>query len=173
MILAKGEFVKAGSKIHEVPRESVTIQVARRFAAPAETVFDAWLDPKLARKFLFTTPTGTMKEVAIDARVGGTFTIIDTRDGQDVPHRGEYLAIDRPHHLVFTFSVMDFPPTRVTIDIAAQLGGSEIVLKHEGVWAEYADRTIEGWTKILGNLATALATADSDSIPAANNRAEL
>jgi len=141
----------------------MTIQVARRFEAPAEKVFDAWLNPHIARKFLFTTPTGTMKEVAIDAHVGGVFTIVETRDGQDVPHHGEYLAIDRPRHLVFTFAVMDFPATRVTLDIAEQTGGSEIVLKHDGVWVDYADKTMEGWTKILNNLATALATGDSGS----------
>ncbi len=155
--------MKADKKIQEAPHETVTVHVSRRFDAAAEKVFDAWLDPLLARKFLFATPSGTMKEVAIDARVGGALTIIETRDGQDVPHHGEYLAVDRPRHLVFTFAAMNFPATRVTLDIAEQLGGSEIVLTHDGVWTDYADKTMEGWTKILNNLATALAPGDSGS----------
>lgn len=50
-----------------------TIIITRRFDFSIERVFDAWLDPAKASKFLFTTPTGKMVRVEIDARVGGSF----------------------------------------------------------------------------------------------------
>jgi uncharacterized protein YndB with AHSA1/START domain len=66
-----------------------TIVITRRFAFSIERVFDAWLDPAKASKFLFTTPTGKMVRVEIDARVGGSFNIT-RRDGDDVEHvRGQ------------------------------------------------------------------------------------
>ena len=93
--------------------------VSHRFAAPPERVFDAWLDPKLAGRFLFATPTGQMIKAEIDPRVGGAFVFVDRRDGEDVEHVGEYLELDRPRRIVFTFGVPKFAVefSRVTVDI--------------------------------------------------------
>ena len=94
----------------------------------------------------------------IDARIGGAFTFVDRRDGEDVLHTGEYLEIDRPRRLVFTFSVDSSPGDRVTIDIVLLESGSELTLTHEmqPEWAEYASRTEQGWAGILEGLATTL-----------------
>jgi uncharacterized protein YndB with AHSA1/START domain len=133
----------------------VTVKVSHRFTATAERVFDAWLDPAKARKFLFATPTGEMVQVDIDPRVGGRFTITDRRDGVDVAHTGEYLAIDRPRRLVFTFGVPMYSPifTTVTIDIVPTDDGCELTLTHEGVLPEYESGSYKGWGMILDKLA--------------------
>jgi uncharacterized protein YndB with AHSA1/START domain len=137
----------------------VTVRVARRFDAAPERVFDAWLDPARAGKFLFATATGRMVRVAIDARIGGRFAFVDRRDGEDIEHVGEYLEIDRPRRLVFTFAVPKFSAqaTRVAIDIAPAGSGCTLTLTHEGVLPDYAGRTEAGWTGILDGLAGALA----------------
>jgi uncharacterized protein YndB with AHSA1/START domain len=135
-----------------------TVRVSRQFAHPAEAVFDAWLNPALAGKFLFATPTGMMKTVEIDAQVGGKFNIVETRDGEDAVHVGEYLEIDRPHRLVFSFGdgvAFDF--ATVTIEIVATPQGCELTLTHEGVLEQWAAQTNTGWTTILEGLDKALA----------------
>ena len=136
-----------------------TVRVTRRFDASAERVFDSWLDPKTAGRWLFATATGQMVRVEIDARIGGGFIFVDRRDGEDVEHRGEYLVIDRPRRLVFTFGVPKYSSetTRVCVDIVSRETGCELTLTHEGVLPEYADRTKGGWTEILGRLAAGLA----------------
>jgi uncharacterized protein YndB with AHSA1/START domain len=134
--------------------------VTHSFAAAPERVFDAWLDPAIARRFLFATPTGEMIRAEIDARVGGAFTFVDRRpDMGDVLHTGQYLEIDRPRRLAFTFGVPQFNPgfTRVLVEFApAPDGGCQVTLTQSDVPTEWADRSKEGWAMILGWLETVL-----------------
>jgi uncharacterized protein YndB with AHSA1/START domain len=140
------------------PKPTATVRLSRRFRASPERVFDAWLDPAKARRFLFATPAGKVIRADIDARVGGSFVIVDRRDGEDVEHTGEYLEIVRPRRLKFTFRVPKFSAADsvVTLDIAAVDGGCELTLTHEGVLAEYADKTPEGWGMIFDGLTSLL-----------------
>lgn len=139
--------------------EAIVLTVSRRFDAPPERVFDAWLDPASVGRWLFATPDGSMERVEIDARVGGRFQIDERRGGELAEHFGEYLEIDRPHRLVFSFAAMrDSGYTRVTVTIAADGDGALLTLVHEmdPQWADYEERTRQGWTKILEGLARTL-----------------
>jgi uncharacterized protein YndB with AHSA1/START domain len=135
-----------------------TIRVTHHFSQSPERVFDAWLDPRKARRFLFATAMGQMVRAEIDPRVGGKFIFVDRRNGEDIDHVGEYLEIDRPRRLVFAFAVPKFSAerTRVTVEIAPSVGGCVLILTHEGVLPEYASRTEGGWKLILEGLAAAL-----------------
>jgi uncharacterized protein YndB with AHSA1/START domain len=141
-------------------RTPLVLRVTRRFAASAERVFDAWLDPEKARSFLFATPSGEMVTVEIDGRVGGSFYIVERRDGDDAEHYGEYLEIDRPRRLAFTFANQKGAKNgdRVSIDIVPLQSGCELTLTHEmsPEWAEWADRTRQGWTDIVEGLGRVL-----------------
>jgi uncharacterized protein YndB with AHSA1/START domain len=136
------------------------LSVRRRFAAPPERVFDAWLDPALAKRFLFATPGGEMIRADVDARVAGRFNFTDRRPAMgDVEHVGEYLEIERPHRLRFTFAVPKYDPryTTVAVDIASlPEGGCELTLTHEGVPEAWRDQTKQGWGMILDALAQTL-----------------
>ena len=140
------------------PAASVIVRVTRRFEASPERVFDAWLDPQSAGKWLFATPTGQMVRVEIDPRTGGKFIFVDRRDGEDVEHTGEYLEMDRPRRLVFTFVVEKFSKqcSRVTVEFAPSDSGCELALAHENVLPEYVGRTEAGWSGVLDGLAVAL-----------------
>jgi uncharacterized protein YndB with AHSA1/START domain len=133
------------------------LRITRRFDASIERVFDAWLDPEKAGKWLFATPTGKIVRVEIDARVGGSF-VFTRRDDEDIEHVGTYLEIDRPRRLVFTFGVPKFSAeiTRVTLDLKPLPNGCELTLTHEGVLPEWLERANEGWIKILEALAANL-----------------
>jgi uncharacterized protein YndB with AHSA1/START domain len=135
------------------------VRVTRRFSASSERVFDAWLDAAFMRRWLFATPGGVMVRAEADPRVGGRFVFVETRDGVDVEHIGEYLEIDRPRRLAFSFAVPAFSAetTRVTLEITPVNAGCELVLVHQGVLLDYEARTTEGWTGILAGLARNLA----------------
>jgi uncharacterized protein YndB with AHSA1/START domain len=141
----------------------ISVTLSRRFRASAERVFDAWLDPALASRWLFTTDQSEVTRCEIDARVGGRFEIVDHRDDGDIRHIGEYVVVERPSRLVFTFGVPQFSPhfDLVTITITATNDGCELTLTnamHQSN-AEWAEPTREGWAKILGSLARELGEA--------------
>lgn len=138
--------------------QPVILTVTRDYAAPAEAVFDAWLDPEQARGFLFATPDGEMIQCEIDARVGGHGLIVERRAGGDARHRIQFEAIERPERLVFLFAADPAEEgqwTRVSIAIAATDAGCILTLTHEmdPQWAAYEDQTRQGWTMILESLA--------------------
>ena len=136
------------------------VRVTRRFEAPPHKVFDAWLDPAKARRFLFATPDGEMVRCDIDARVGGRFTLIDRRpEVGDAEHVGQYEVIERPSLLVFTFAVPQYDPgvTRVRVEIGPDGAGSMLTLIHEGVLPDWEAQTQQGWGMILESLEQVLA----------------
>lgn len=139
--------------------KTAQVRVTHRYDAAPEKVFDAWLDPKIAGRFLFATPDGQMVKAEIDPRVGGHFNFTDRRpDMGDVEHVGSYLEIDRPRRLVFDFAVPAYEATKtvVTIEIAPSGSGSELTLTHDGVFEQYVTQTQQGWGMILDGLANAL-----------------
>lgn len=134
----------------------VRARVTRRFRASAEDVFDAWLNPELARQW-FAPGLGEMTRVEIDPRVGGTFWLVQRRGAEEAQHTGEYLELDRPRRLVFTWRT---PPltesSRVIVEIAAKGDGCELTLTHEmdQQWAAFVDRAAGAWQKMAEAIAT-------------------
>jgi uncharacterized protein YndB with AHSA1/START domain len=145
---------------------NASVRVTRRFAASAERVFDAWLDPVLAAKWLFRSEDGEPVTAEIDARVGGGFKVVAHRPDGDVTHVGEYRIVDRPRRLVFTFAVPQFSPEfdLVTVEIRPVDGGCELTLINEmspAIYAEWGEKTREGWASMLDRLVGALETANA------------
>jgi uncharacterized protein YndB with AHSA1/START domain len=145
----------------------VIVRVSHRYSASAERVFDAWLTPGQASRFLFRTRTGNVMQCEITPEVGGGFTVTDRRpaaDGDesvfDVVHMGKYVEIDRPKRLVFDFSVLTFgsdDTTRVAVEVAP-LGplASELTLTHNlgnsALARNMEETTRKGWNTMLATL---------------------
>jgi uncharacterized protein YndB with AHSA1/START domain len=134
------------------------IRVTRRFRAPPQQVFDAWLDPSLAGQWLFATASRPMTHVEIDARVAGSFVLAPCKDDTIAGHRGEYVEIVPPRRLVFTLCMPDQPHvvTRVMVDITRSKTGCELVLTHVNVPPQRAQHTEVRWTGILYGLGVML-----------------
>ena len=146
--------------------DPVIVRVTHRYNVAVERVFDAWLTPAQAGRFLFATRTGNILYCEIDPVVGGQFRVTDRRPDADAEesfydaeHRGTYVEIEKPHRLAFDFSTdpLGQNATRVTVDFVTMgVSITEIVLTHNLGWGTeamaYAERTRQGWTKMLEQL---------------------
>ncbi len=140
-------------------RVNLTARATQHFDTTPERVFDAWLDPVVIRQW-FAPGLGEMISIDVDARVGGSFSWVQRRDGEDIDHIGVYFELDRPRRLAFTWGVAPEPTSsRVIIEIVEVANGCELTLSHElhADWVDYVDRSAAAWGKMLGEMAQVLA----------------
>jgi uncharacterized protein YndB with AHSA1/START domain len=140
---------------------SQKLRITHRYSASPERVFDAWVDPEIARQWLFTSP-GTdiaRRQVEIDARPGGKWRMTNPMDEAEIEGIGEYLEVDRPRRIVFTFAIPQFGPhtDRLVVEIVPDGTGCILTLTHELLPIEFHDATEHGWGKMFDRLERVLA----------------
>jgi uncharacterized protein YndB with AHSA1/START domain len=128
----------------------------RVLAASPEEVFAAWSDPESLRVWMCP---GDLRwaEAEVDFRVGGRFRIVMHGDTPYAQH-GEYLEIDPPKRLVFTWisewisEAEAHTRVEVTLEPASD-GGTRLQLVHDALppGDAYAGHE-EGWRSILEKL---------------------
>jgi len=138
------------------PGSTHPLRITRRFDASPERLFDAWLDPTIARQWLFSSPGADLaaRRVEIDPRVGGKRLMTNQHQGVEILGLGEYLEIDRPRRLVFTFAIPQFSPDfdRIVVEIVSEGSGSLLTLTHEKLPPEFHDATESGWLEMFETL---------------------
>ena len=133
----------------------LTVNINKIIHAPIEKVFDAWLNPKMLSKFMMPMPGMPEPDVKNDARKGGKFTIIMHVGDDNLPHNGEYLTINRPNKLVFTWvSDNSVDNSRVTLNFTKiDDNKTNISLSQDKLFDEKSRSDHEGgWGNILDKL---------------------
>jgi uncharacterized protein YndB with AHSA1/START domain len=127
-------------------------------AAPRQSVFDAWSQAESMSVWMCPSSTMSSASVEIDFRKGGEFRIVMHGEEGDYEQRGEYLEIDPPHRLVFSW-ISHFMPeglqkTRVTLTLEeADAEKTMLTLIHDELPAgDHYDGHVEGWAEILQRL---------------------
>ncbi|MFC3209786.1 SRPBCC family protein [Planomicrobium okeanokoites] len=155
---------------------TIVLTMARRINANSTDVFKAWTKPELMKKWLFTTEA-TNVVAKNDLRVGGKWEIVDRREGEEYRATGEYLEIDAPHRLGFTFEMPQFNDLQDQVIVWVSPVGQacemtfkqEIVVPHEESWGpediqqamkEYSEQSEEGWDKMFEGLKQLVETGD-------------
>jgi uncharacterized protein YndB with AHSA1/START domain len=137
-----------------VNAQTGALVVERVLPAEPEEVFDAWTTP--SRMAAWMSPVGAA-EAEADLRVGGSFRVVMVE--ARLEHTGEYLEIDPPSRLVFTW-VSPFTgaePSVVTVEMLPHDDGTRVVLTHERLPEDVVDGHRDGWRTMVGRLARVLA----------------
>lgn len=153
------------------------VRITRSIAATPEEVYDAWLDPQSLAEWMVPIPGGRT-EAQTDPRVGGGFLIVMHGAQASYPTRGEYLRLERPRLLEFTW----YPDNRkalpdegtawlrvtdqksiVTIELKPlDKGRTELSLRHRLLpSAESVQGHHEGWSRGLDRLVETFARKHS------------
>jgi uncharacterized protein YndB with AHSA1/START domain len=130
------------------------VEIVRTIDATPQELFDAWLDPEALASFLAPVPGILAKEVRVDARVGGAFSLVFHLGERRVPIRGEYKELSRYTRIAFSW--LDHgttPESLVTLDFEEVAEGTQFTLRHTGFISEEerADHE-EGWGEIVATL---------------------
>jgi uncharacterized protein YndB with AHSA1/START domain len=140
---------------------SRTLRLERTFDAPAQAVFDAWTSEEVLRRWFHAGHDWETTEAQIDLRVGGSVRVVmrNPHDTGEAGGGGQYLEIDPPRRLVFTW-LWDDTDTRTLIEVDFEEAGGVTTVRftHSDLWSEEAVRSHEdGWGKCFDNLERALA----------------
>ncbi|CAN5915473.1 hypothetical protein BH23ACT10_BH23ACT10_06310 [soil metagenome] len=138
------------------------VVVERDIAAPPEVVFAMFTEPHLLVRWLGDT-------AELDPAPGGIFRF--TLGDQDAC-RGEYVELDPPHRLVFTWGweKAEAIPVRAgstIVDVSLQPipPGTHLTLTHRGLDGSAAALHEHGWARFLTRLDAVVAETDPGRDP--------
>ncbi|WP_299817331.1 SRPBCC domain-containing protein [uncultured Roseibium sp.] len=137
------------------------------FRASPERVFRAFTEPKDVQAW-FVPSSGNLVSAEIDLKIGGRWCFVIERTAEKQIHfEGEYLALDPPNRLEFSWRhVQEFADGRreatdashVTVTFTETGKATEVRLRHEAIKTEDARRGVGGgWDGCFGRLADLVA----------------
>jgi uncharacterized protein YndB with AHSA1/START domain len=123
-----------------------------RICAPPADVFPYFVDPALMIQWI-----GEWADLRPEP--GGIFAL----DISKTPVRGEYVEVEPPRRVVFTWGVAgkdSLPPGSTTVEVVLTADGPDTVVElfHHDLPAEEFDSHLEGWRTMLDRLVVRLRT---------------
>jgi uncharacterized protein YndB with AHSA1/START domain len=140
--------------------DAPVVRVQRVMPATPDVVFDQWLDPESLEEWMCPRPARCVA-ITVEPRVGGVVRFDVDDLGSSVLITGQFLAIDRPHLLRFTWSNSNWEdPTSVSVvTVSFEPFNAEQTLmsiEHSLMPPKEFDNFHKGWTKTSDQLAAFL-----------------
>lgn len=107
-----------------------SLKIVRTFNVSPQAVFDAFTKPEVMKLWWELSTT-----FDIDLQVGGTWTIVRVEEDGTYTATGEYLEVNVPHRLSYTYSMPQLSDNTdvITIDIIpTENGGSQMTFVVSG-----------------------------------------
>lgn len=121
--------------------------------ASAERVFEALVDPRQRIQWWGLQGRFETTHMESDLRAGGAWEMRGKRmDGGLFTLRGEYLRIERPRLLEFTFTDWERAHSVVRFELEETSGVTNVRLVHSGFADTTAREKYQGWPSLLALL---------------------
>jgi uncharacterized protein YndB with AHSA1/START domain len=140
--------------------DAATVRVQRVMPAAPHVVFDEWLDRESLQEWMCPRPVRVL-DVTVEPHVGGAVRFDVDDEGTRVLISGQFLTIDRPHLLRFTWTNSNWAdPTRESVvNVAFQPVGDDETLmsiEHSLLPPEEFESFDSGWTLTIEQFAAVL-----------------
>jgi uncharacterized protein YndB with AHSA1/START domain len=139
----------------------LVLRIERTFDAPVEEVFAAWTSEEVMRRWWYVGDIPEDVSEEVDVRVGGKLRlVVRSSDGDVRGGRGEYVEVDPPRRLAYTWRWDHEPRERqlVEVEFSDQGEATKVILTNSGFKTEERrDAHAEGWPKCFDLLERALA----------------
>lgn len=137
------------------------LRLERTFDAPVATVFDAWSDEAVLRRWFHAVQGWETSEASVDLRVGGGVRVVmhDPHKDEDHGGGGRYTEVDRPNRLAFTWT-WDGEDRETLIEIEFEPAGEATTVRFTHSNLLDHERVLDhekGWIGCFENLERALA----------------
>lgn len=123
--------------------------------ARPETVFEFFVDPNRLVRWMGDSAT-------LEPRPGGLFRLAYGEHGENGTVRGEYLTVEKPGKVVFTWGWEDpadpVQPGGSTVEVTLRedAGGTLVRIRHTGLSGDSRRSHEEGWAYFVGRLVEAV-----------------
>jgi uncharacterized protein YndB with AHSA1/START domain len=140
--------------------ETPTAVVRQRLPAPPEVVYEEWTDPAKLAGWMCPRPARCL-DAAADPQIGGVVRFDIEEAGQRFRVSGNYLTLDRPHRVAFTWSCSTWPDPTVQSVVTVTIepdgdGASVMTIEHQLLPPALVPQHAAGWTAIARQLAVHL-----------------
>ena len=140
--------------------DATTVRVQRVMPAAPDVVFDEWLDRESLQEWMCPRPVQVL-DVTVEPHVGGIVRFHIDDSGTRVLITGQFMTIDRPNLLRFTWTNSNWPdPSRESIVNVAfsPVGEDETLMsiEHSLLPPEEFESFDSGWTLTADQLAAVL-----------------
>lgn len=140
--------------------EAQAAVVRRRLPAPADVVFDEWTDAGKLAEWMCPRPARCLN-VEADPRIGGTVRFDVEEAGRTFRVSGNYLTLERPHRVAFTWSCSTWPDPTIqsVVTVTIEPDGAEasiMTIEHELLPPALVQQHARGWALITTQLASRL-----------------
>jgi uncharacterized protein YndB with AHSA1/START domain len=137
-------------------------ELRRRYRAPRERVFRAFVDPDDLRGWYAPVAGWVVSRAEVDPRPGGGYHLeFGPPGGEPIVERGVFREFDPPSRLVFEVQLsggIAAEATTVTVDLVAIGDETEVVIRERGYSSEeIARRHAGGWSTMLESLQSVVA----------------
>jgi len=131
--------------------EDLKATVSLDLHAAPQTVFAAWVEPPQMERWLFKSPTNSLRAQS-EPWPGGIFSIVEHEGSEVIAHHGRYVVCEAPTRLSFTLAVPRHfaGQARIDVTIRASGPGSHLDLRAGGAGPPDAQQL---WEKMMAKLA--------------------
>lgn len=129
------------------------LTMSRELRATPERLFEVWTGPDHIKRWFGGAETA-VDLVEVDLEIGGRYLIRMPGEGGPTEVRGQFLEIDPPHRLVYTWRMrgpqLETDETTVTVMFRSEGDKTTVELRH-GPFSDPGLRQLhsEGWTACI------------------------